>query len=80
MTVTRIKQQALALRPAQRLRLVQDIWDSLVREPDVVRIPPSHRKLIDTRLAEHENDPRSTITLAELKQRVNKRANGKRRK
>src|SRR4030095_14036644 len=32
MTVSTLKKQALALKPAQRLRLVQDIWDSLAEE------------------------------------------------
>ena len=70
MTVAIIKRQALALKPAQRLRLVQDLWDSFVAEPRDVQIPDEHKRLIDQRLAEHQADPDSAITLAEAKRRL----------
>ena len=75
MTVAIIKRQALALNPAQRLRLVQDLWDSFVAEPDDVQIPDEHKHLIDQRLAEHQADPDSAITLAEAKRRLRARMN-----
>ena len=80
MTVANIKKQALALKPAQRIRLVQDIWDSLAEEPENVEVPEEHLRLIDERLREHERDPGGAITLAELKRRVNKHLKRKRAK
>ena len=71
MTVANIKKQALALKPAQRIRLVQEIWDSIAEEPENVKIPDWHRELLDERLRAHERDPGGVITYAELKRRVN---------
>jgi putative addiction module component (TIGR02574 family) len=76
----KIKRQALALKPQQRLRLVQDIWNSLVSEPESVRIPEMHKRVIDARLAEHDADPQSAISLSEAKVRVRKHLAGKRGK
>ncbi|HEY1629162.1 MAG TPA: addiction module protein [Tepidisphaeraceae bacterium] len=80
MTVAQLKQQAIALNPQQRLRLVQDIWDSLVQEPESVRIPAAHRQLIDRRLAQHDANPDATITLAEAKNRLRKHLSSKSKK
>jgi putative addiction module component (TIGR02574 family) len=72
MTVARLKRQALALAPGQRIRLVQDIWDSLLDEPNAVRIPARHSRLIDQRVAEHEADPQSAIPLGQAKIQIRK--------
>ena len=72
MTVAQIKHQVLNLDPAKRLRLVQDIWDSLVEEPDSVQIPKRHKRLIDQRIAEHDANPRSAIPLARAKAQIRK--------
>ncbi len=44
----------LQLPPDQRLRLVEDIWDSLATSPADVPVPDWHREVLDDRLA----DPR----------------------
>jgi len=71
MSVARVRQDALALKPSERLRLVQDIWDSLTEEdPTTISVPDAHRQLIDERLAEHEKSPGETLTLSQFKRRV----------
>lgn len=70
MTVAMIKKQALALEPRARLRLVQDIWDSLVLEPEKVRIPGGHRRLIQQRVSAHEKSPALAISMKEARRRV----------
>ncbi|HVT87274.1 MAG TPA: addiction module protein [Tepidisphaeraceae bacterium] len=80
MTTLQIKQQALALKPQERLRLVQDIWDSLVEESASVRISEHHRRLINQRLAEHSQNPQAAITLAEAQSRIRKHLADKRKK
>ena len=71
MTLAQIKQQAMELEPAKRLRLVQDIWDSLVEEePNSVQIPRRHKQLIDQSVAQHDSDPQSTISLAQAKTQI----------
>ena len=78
--MTNIKKYALALKPAQRIRLVQEIWDSIAAEPDNVEVPAEHIRLIEQRLCEHERDPEGVITLAELKRRVKRNLRRKRTK
>ena len=73
----KIKRQALAHKPQQRLRLVQDIWDGVVSEPESACIPKTHKRIIDQRLAEHVADPQSAISLLEAKARVRKHLAGK---
>ena len=70
MSVATIKQESLALKPQSRLRLVQEIWDSLVEEPEIHAVPEQRKRLIDRRLAAHEADPGAAITLAEAKRQV----------
>ena len=80
MTAAQIKKYALALAPPQRIRLVQDIWDSLAKEPDAVQVPDHHERLIDERWAAHHADARSAIPLSKAKAAVRKhlRRSGKR--
>jgi putative addiction module component (TIGR02574 family) len=73
MTVSTLKKQALALKPVQRLRLVQDIWDSLAEEQSSVPVPVWHRKILEQRNRDFEKNPQDSISMAELKQRRAKR-------
>lgn len=52
--------EILRLPAEQRLRLVEDVWDSLAASPDEVAMPEWHRKELDQRLA----DPSETATLS----------------
>jgi putative addiction module component (TIGR02574 family) len=53
------------------LRLVQQIWHSLVDEdPPAVGVSKSHRARIDKRLAEHRAAPDDVLTHAQLKRSV----------
>lgn len=45
------------LSPEERLQLVEDLWDSLVREhAGAVPIPASHRAELERRLAAYRSD------------------------
>jgi putative addiction module component (TIGR02574 family) len=81
MIVANIKKQALALKPAQRIRLVQEIWDSIAAEPENVEVPEEHLRIIDERLSEHERDPSSVLTWPQVKRKLRRnlaRARGRR--
>lgn len=54
-----LRDEILRLSPAERLRLVEDIWDSLTASPSDVAVPDSHRAELDRRLA----DPNEKATL-----------------
>ena len=42
---------------AERLRLIEELWDSLDAEADALPMPDWHREELDKRLAAHERDP-----------------------
>lgn len=59
--------EILQLPAAERLRLVEEIWDSLLLEPSSVPVPDWHRAELDRRLARHEADPGATRPWNEVK-------------
>ena len=63
--------QILELPPAQRLQLVEDIWDSLAQSEQSVPVPDWHKQELDRRLA----DPREDATLSwdDVQQRLKPR-------
>ena len=69
-TLAKVKKVALSLTPAERILLVQDIWDSIAEEPADVEIPEWHRQLIAQRLREHERDPSKVMTWPEMKRKI----------
>ena len=66
------RNEIFALPAADRLRLVQDLWDSL--EPEHVELEPALREELDRRLAEAEADPDGDLTWDEVKAGMNRRS------
>ena len=60
MTPNALLDEILRLPAAERLRLVEDVWDSLAESPDAVGVPDWHREELDRRLA----DPSEQATLS----------------
>lgn len=52
MTPKTLMEEILRLPVEDRLRLVEDVWDSIAAEPDAVPVPDWHRRELDRRLAE----------------------------
>jgi putative addiction module component (TIGR02574 family) len=50
----------LSLPVAERLEVVSQIWDSLVRTPEAVPMPDWHKHIIEQRLAEDDGDTGET--------------------
>ena len=59
--------EILHLPAAERLRLVEDVWDSLAASTDDVPVPEWHRAELDDRLADPTEQ--ATISVEELKAR-----------
>lgn len=57
----------LMLPPAERLQLVEALWDSLLEVPEVVPIDDDLREELDRRLAEYQADPSTAKPWAEIK-------------
>lgn len=58
------------LSPAERIRLVEDIWDSLAESPQSVPLTDAQRKELDSRLEDHLDDPESGASWEEIKGRI----------
>lgn len=60
-------QALLALSSAERLRLIEALWESIVDEQgDAFELSPEIAAELDLRLAEHRRDPGGTLTWAEV--------------
>jgi len=55
---------------AERMRLVEDIWDSIAAVPDALPLTQWQKDELDRRLAEFEVDPDSGATLEEAFGRI----------
>ncbi len=58
------------LSVAERLRLVEEIWDSISESPDELPIPEWHRQELDRRLAACKANPEAGSSWEEVKARL----------
>jgi putative addiction module component (TIGR02574 family) len=56
------------LTVAERLQLIEEIWDSLVATPDSLPTVEGQRAELRRRLADHESDPSTAIPYEEVKE------------
>lgn len=49
----------LELTPEERIRLVEEIWDSITGVPEAVELTPAQRDELDARLARYQADPKA---------------------
>jgi putative addiction module component (TIGR02574 family) len=59
--------ELLELPPAERLQLVEAIWDSLVEVPEAVPLTDELREELDRRLTAYYADPSSARPWSEIK-------------
>jgi putative addiction module component (TIGR02574 family) len=69
MTPKALRDEILRLPPEERLRLVEDIWDSLAADAGQIPVPDWHRRELDRRAA-HPSPQH--ITSEELHARLNR--------
>lgn len=60
----------LELPIAERLKLVEAIWDSIAEVPEAVELTEEQRAELDRRLAEYENNPEAGSPWPEVKARI----------
>jgi putative addiction module component (TIGR02574 family) len=61
------------LSPAEKLQLVEDLWDDLAAKPDDVPVHPWQIAEMERRRANLEATPASGLTWDEIKRRVRAR-------
>ena len=64
----------LALPIAERLKLVEAIWDSIAEVPEAIAVTPAQQTELDRRLDEYMRDPTSGSPWPEVKARILNRA------
>ena len=57
---------------AERILLVEEIWDSIAAESEALGIPQSHKDELDRRLAAQDADPPSGLSWEDVKTRLQK--------
>jgi len=62
--------EILALPVAERVRLVEAIWDSISAVPDALPLTEWQKQELDRRLAEFEANPEEGSTLEEVFARI----------
>ena len=60
----------LTLTPAERILLVEEIWDSLSSHPEAVELTQAQRDELDARLKAHEQDPSVGSSWQDVKKRI----------
>ena len=58
------------LSPAEKLQLVEDLWDDLAAEPADVPVHEWQKQELARRKANLQNNPASGITWEEVKRRI----------
>lgn len=59
-----------ALSVAERVRLVQEIWDSIQPTAEQLPLTDEQKKVVDERLGEHRRDPSSAVAWEDVKARL----------
>ena len=60
----------LKLSVAERIQLVEDVWDSIAKVPDAVTLTEEQKEYLDAQLEKHHKDPSSGSPWVEVKKRI----------
>jgi len=58
---------------AERLQLVEDLWDSIAHDTEAVPVAEADLRVAEQRLAEHGRDPASAIPWDQVRDELYKR-------
>ena len=64
-----------ALSTAEKVQLVEDLWDIIVEKNEDIGLTPDQRAMLDRELAEYRKNPNEGVTFAELKAQILARRN-----
>ena len=65
--------EILQLSVAERIQLVEDIWDSIATVPDAVSLTVEQKAELDRRLESYQANPSAGISWSELKEKLRQR-------
>ena len=61
------------LSTAERIRLLQDLWDEIAADPSAVPVTEAQRAELDRRLESHRATPHECVDWADAKDRLRSR-------
>lgn len=64
------REELLRLPLAERIALVEDLWDSIAADAEAVPVPDSHRRELARRRADHREDPAAVRPWEEVRERL----------
>ena len=62
---------------AERILLVEEIWDSIAAEAEALDVPQSHKDELDRRLAAYHADPHAGSSWQDVKTRLQESSGGR---
>ncbi|MEA5447352.1 addiction module protein [Leptolyngbya sp. CCNP1308] len=65
-----LKVEISQLSIAERIQLAEDLWDSILDNPEELRLTDAQEQELDRRLEEYQRDPTAGSTWEEVKQRL----------
>ena len=68
MNVSREELQKLPV--ADRLELVEELWDSIARDADQLTLTPAQMEELDRRFADYEKNPGEGVSWEEVRDRI----------
>jgi putative addiction module component (TIGR02574 family) len=63
-------EQLRKLSLAERIQLVEDLWDSIAAEGDSLPVPKSHREELERRRALHRAHPSAALPWEEVRRQL----------
>jgi putative addiction module component (TIGR02574 family) len=66
----KLTKEVLSLPVGDRLELMEELWESIVSEPDALPLTDAQRTELDRRLATYEADPDAAAPWEEVRARL----------
>lgn len=66
-------EELLKLSVAERIQLVEDLWDSIATDPEALPLTEAQKAELDRRLEGHDADPDSAVPWEEVRERLYKK-------
>jgi putative addiction module component (TIGR02574 family) len=73
MTSNALRKELLQLSTAEKLELVEELWDSIPEADEALKLTPEQRGDLDHRLAEADADPNGGVPWEEARERIRQR-------
>ena len=63
----------LKLSVAERIQLVEDLWDSIAADPEGLPLTEAQKAELDRRLEEHRAEPQAALPWEQVRERLYKK-------